>query len=196
MFHERHTTDPRQAPEHFLLDDVFRRGLREVERRGLTWDVWLFHPQLPELADTLDAFPELTVVVNHVGGPVPSEPTPEGRAAIFDEWRDNLAAVARRPNSVLKLSGLGMSIYGFGFDGSARPRSTEIADVIRPWIDTAIELFGPDRCMFQANFPVDKQSFSYDAVWNAFKLLTAGYSPDERAQLFAGTARRVYSLDA
>ena len=197
VWHERHAHHAgREVPQHFLLDDGYRRGLREVERRGLTYDVWLFHAQLPELADTIDAFPELTFVVNHLGGPVPDEQTPESRAAIFDEWQRNLADIARRPNAVLKVGGVGMPVYGFGFDGSTRPRSTELAEAWKPSIDAAIELFGPDRCMFESNFPVDKQSFSYDALWNAFKLLSAGYSPDERALLFSGTARRVYRLDA
>ncbi len=141
------------------------------------------------------AFPELTFVVDHLGGPVPDDPTPESRAAIFDEWRRNLADIARRPNAVLKVGGVGMPVYGFGFDGSTRPRSTELAETWKPYVQVAIELFGADRCMFESNFPVDKQSFSYDALWNAFKLLTAAYSADERALLFSETARRVYKLD-
>jgi predicted TIM-barrel fold metal-dependent hydrolase len=197
VWHERHAHHAgREVPRHFLLDDDYRRGLREVERRGLTYDVWLFHAQLPELADTIGAFPDLTFVVNHLGGPVPEEQTPESRAAIFDEWRRNLADIAQRPNAVLKVGGVGMPVYGFGLDKPTRPRSTELADAWKPSVETAIELFGPDRCMFESNFPVDKQSFSYDALWNAFKLLSAGYSPDERALLFSGTARRVYRLDA
>jgi predicted TIM-barrel fold metal-dependent hydrolase len=195
VWHERHAHHAgREVPRHVLLDDGYRRGLREVERRGLTYDVWLFHAQLPELADTIDAFPDLTFVVDHLGGPVPDESTPESRAAIFDEWRQNLADIARRPNAVLKVGGVGMPVYGFGFGGSTRPRSAELAAVWKPYVDTAIELFGADRCMFESNFPVDKQSLSYDALWNAFKLLTAACSDDERALLFSGTARRVYEL--
>jgi L-fuconolactonase len=196
VWHERHAHHAgREVPRHFLLDEGYRRGLREVERRGLTYDVWLFHAQLPELADTIDAFSDLTFVIDHLGGPVPDDPTPESRASIFDEWRRNLADVARRPNAVLKVGGVGMPVYGFGFEGSTRPRSTELADAWRPYVHTAIELFGPERCMFESNFPVDKQSFSYDALWNAFKLLTAEVSGDERALLFSGTARRIYKLD-
>ena len=185
----------RVAPRHILLDDGYRSGLREVERRGLTYDVWLFHDQLPELADTVDAFPELTFIVNHLGGPAPDEPTAAGRAAMFDDWRRMLGDVARRPNTVLKVGGVGMPVYGFGFDRATRPSSTELAEAWRPYVDAAIELFGPDRCMFESNFPVDKQSFSYDSLWNTFKRLTATYSAEERELLFAGTARRVYSLD-
>jgi len=107
-----------------------------------------------------------------------------------------LGDVARRPNTVLKIGGVGMPVYGFGFNGSKRPSSTDLAEAWRPYVEAAIELFGPDRCMFASNFPIDKQSFSYDSLWNAFKLLTATSSADEREMLFAGTARRVYSLDA
>jgi predicted TIM-barrel fold metal-dependent hydrolase len=197
VWHERHAKHAgREVPRHILLDEGYRKGLREVERRGLTYDVWLFHEQLPELADTVDAFPELTFIVDHLGGPVPEEPTAECRAAIFDDWRRMLGDVARRPNTVLKIGGVGMPVYGFGFNGSHRPRSTDLAETWRPYVESAIELFGPDRCMFESNFPIDKQSFSYDSLWNAFKLLTATYSAEERAMLFGGTARRVYSLDA
>ena len=134
--------------------------------------------------------------MNHLGGPVPEEPTPESRAVIFDEWRRNLADIARRPNVVLKVGGVGMPVYGFGFEGPTRPRSTELADAWKPSVETVIELFGADRCMFESNFPVDKQSFSYDALWNVFKLLSVRYSADERVLLFSGTACRVYRLDA
>ena len=196
VWHERHAKHAgREVPRHILLDEGYRRGLREVERRGLTYDVWLFHEQLPELADTVDAFPELTFIVNHLGGPVPDEPTAAGRAAMFDDWRRMLGDVARRPNTVLKIGGVGMPVYGFGFDGADRPRSTDLAEAWRPYVEAAIELFGPNRCILESNFPVDKQSFSYDSLWNAFKLLTAAYSAEEREMLFAGTARRVYVLE-
>ena len=177
-----------------LLDGRYRAGLREVARRGLTYDIWLYHPQLPELATTLDAVPELTFIVNHLGGPVPDEATPEARAEIFGDWQRNLIDIARRPNVVLKIGGIGMPVYGFGYPGTGRPGSTALADAWRPSVEAAIEAFGAERCMFESNFPVDKQSFSYDSLWNAFKMLTTGYSPDERALLFAGTARRVYRL--
>ena len=179
---------------HMLLDDRYRAGLREVARRDLTYDVWLYHPQLPELASTLDAVPDLTFVVNHLGGPVPAEATPTARAAIFDDWRHNLREVARRPNVVLKVGGVGMPVYGFGLQDGERPDSATLAELWRPYIETAIETFGPERCMFESNFPMDKMSFDSDSLWNAFKRLSAGYSPAERTSLFSGTASRVYRL--
>jgi predicted TIM-barrel fold metal-dependent hydrolase len=197
VWHDVHSTAAhagRVTTPHMLFDDRYRAGLREVARRNLTYDVWLFHPQLPELADTLDAVPELTFVLDHLGGPVPDEATPASRAAIFAAWRQGLAEVARRPNVVLKIGGVGMPIYGFGFQDAERPGSALLADAWRPYVEAAIETFGPDRCMFESNFPVDKQSFSYDSLWNAFKRLTAGYSADERTALFSGTASQVYGL--
>lgn len=184
----------RVTTPHMLLDVRYRAGLREVARRNLTYDVWLYHPQLHELAETVDEVPDLTFVLDHLGGPVPEQATPASRADVFDEWRRGLAEVARRPNVVLKVGGVGMPIYGFGFQDGERPDSDALAAAWRPYVEVAIETFGPERCMFESNFPVDKQSFSYDSLWNAFKRLTSGYSADERTALFSGTASRVYRL--
>ncbi len=94
----------------------------------------------------------------------------------------------------MKIGGVGMPVYGFGFEAADRPRSHVLAEAWRPYVDAAIAAFGPDRCMFESNFPVDKQSFSYDRLWNAFKILASGYTSAERACLFSETARRVYRL--
>jgi len=196
VWHHLHSSTAhagRATVPHMLLDPGYRAGLREVARRDLTYDVWLYHPQLPELADAVDAAPaELTFVVDHLGGPVPDKATSAARAAVFDDWRRDLAEVAKRPNVVLKIGGVGMPVYGFAFEG--RPSSAELAEAWRPYVEVAIDAFGADRCMFESNFPVDEQGFSYDALWNAFKLLTQGWSADERTSLFSGTARRVYRL--
>lgn len=196
VWHDLHSSTAhagRATVPHMLLDPGYRAGLREVARRDLTYDVWLYHPQLLELADAVDASPpELTVVVDHLGGPVPDESTPAARAAVFDDWRRDLAELAKRPNVVLKIGGVGMPVYGFAFD--ERPSSDLLAEAWRPYVEAAVAAFGAERCMFESNFPVDKQGFSYDALWNAFKLLTAGWSADERTSLFSATARRVYRL--
>jgi L-fuconolactonase len=196
VWHERVSSSHagRTTTPHMLLDDGLRRSLRAVASRGLSYDVWLYHPQLIELALTLDAVPELTCIVNHLGGPVPDDNTPKGRSAMFESWRHGLIELARRPNVFLKIGGVGMPVYGFGFEGDTRPSSAVLAEAWRPYVDVAIEAFGPDRCLLESNFPVDKQSFSYDSLWNAFKLLTKNHSADERAALFAGTARRAYRL--
>ena len=197
VWHDAHSTTAhagRVTVPHMLLDDQYRAGLRAVADRDLTYDIWLYHPQLLELADTLDAVPDLTFIVDHLGGPVPDEATPESRAAIFDDWRRDLQEVARRPNVVLKIGGVGMPVYGFGLQDGERPGSAQLAELWAPYVETAIEAFGPDRCMFESNFPIDKQSFSYESLWNAFMRVTSGYSADERSMLFSGTARRVYRI--
>jgi L-fuconolactonase len=197
VWHDLHSTVAhagRATVPHMLLDDQYRAGLREIAHRGLTYDVWLYHAQLSELADALDATPDLTFVLNHLGGPVPDESTPASRSDIFDEWRRGLHEVAQRPNVVLKIGGVGMPVYGFGFQDGARPDSAVLTDSWRPSVEAAIEAFGPERCMFESNFPIDKQSFSYDSLWNAFKQLTVAYTAEERAMLFSGTATRVYRL--
>ncbi|WP_163550063.1 amidohydrolase family protein [Candidatus Frankia nodulisporulans] len=183
-------------PARLLLDDQFRAGLREVGARGLSYDVWLFHEQLPELAETADALPDQQFVLDHVGGPVPAQPDPRARAEIFARWSALLRDVARRPNIAVKIGGLGMPLHGFGHHELAvRPSSVDLAAAWRPYVETAIDAFGPQRCMFESNAPIDKQSVSYDALWNAFKRITAALSPTERTALFSGTATRIYRLD-
>jgi L-fuconolactonase len=88
-----------------------------------------------------------------------------------------------------------MEVLGFGTEALEFGRSSaELAQLWRPYVETCIEAFGADRCMFESNFPVDGGSCTYGTLWNAFKHITAGASADEKAQLYAGTARRVYSL--
>ncbi|MCK9920710.1 amidohydrolase family protein [Frankia sp. AgPm24] len=197
IWHRRPIVKGQDSPPHLLLDDQFQAGIRAVGRRGLSYDVWLFHEQLPELAAAADALPDQLFVLDHLGGPVPDEPNPQARSEIFARWSSLLRHVARRPNIVVKLGGLGMPLHGLGHEELAtRPSSTDLAAAWAPYIETAIDAFGPDRSMFESNFPVDKQSGSYDALWNAFKIITASMSAPERSALFAGTARRVYRLDA
>ena len=193
VWHDLHSTinhAGRATVPHMLLDDTYRAGLREVANRGLTYDVWLFHPQLLELADTLDAVPDLTFVVNHLGGPVPDEATPASRSAIFGAWRSGLREVgsARTSCSSLVASGCRSTASGCRTPSARTP--TALTELWRPYFEAAIEIFGPERCMFESNLPIDKQSFNYDSVWNAFKRLSGAYSYDERSSLFSGTATR------
>ncbi len=184
------------APRSLLLHGSFRAGLAQLAPLGLSYDAWLFFPQLPELIDTAKAFPDTTIVVDHCGGVVRIGAYQDRRDEVFERWSLSMRELARLPNVHVKLGGLGMRINGFDFDKGALPPSSEqLAQAWRPWIETCIEAFGADRCMFESNFPVDKGSYSYAVGWNAFKRLTAGYSPGERQALFEGTAARVYRLD-
>lgn len=108
-----------------------------------------------------------------------------------------MAELAACPNLVMKVGGFGMLYTGFDFhEADAPPDSARLAAAWRPYVETCLERFGPERCMFESNFPVDRQSCSYRALWNAFERLTSGYSAEERAALFHGTAARIYRLEA
>lgn len=190
---EKFALGPRKFPRHLLLDAMFRQGLAEVARRGLTYDVWMFHHQLDDLAQTADAFPDLTIVLDHMGGPIAPEGKTERRGEVLAQWGPALREIARRPNVHLKIGGMGMAHFGFGFDRE-RPSGAELAALWRPYFDIAIDAFGPARCMAESNFPPDRNGYSYRTFWNAMKLLLRGYSPDERHDMFFGTASRVYRL--
>jgi len=176
-----------------MADASFRAGFRHLGELGLSFDAWLYHPQLPELADLARAFPDTTIVLDHLGGPIGVPPYE--RSAVLPEWRKAIAAVAECPNVVVKLGGINMPLNGYGWQDRERPpTSEELAAATRDHYHHAIDVFGPNRCMFESNFPVDKVSCSYAVLWNAFKRLAAGFSEDEKRALFHDTAARVYRL--
>jgi predicted TIM-barrel fold metal-dependent hydrolase len=179
-----------------LGQPAFTEGARVLARFGLPLDIWCYHTQLPLVLALARAVPELTIVLDHVGGPLGVGPFAGRRGEVFAEWKRDLLALAACPNLVVKLGGLAMEVGGFGFDLAERPPgSAMLAEAWRPYIETCIEAFGPQRCMFESNFPVDKGMCSYAVLWNAFKRLAAGAGAAERAALFSGTAARIYRLD-
>ena len=186
-----HTNPP---PELYRRAD-FRQGFAKLRQFGLSFDVWLYHPQLGDVVDLARAFPDQPMVLDHVGGPLGIGPYAGHRDAIFRQWQRDIRALADCANVHVKLGGLGMKICGFEFHKRAAPPSSEeLAALWRPYVETCIESFGAERCMFESNFPVDKVSCSYAVLWNAFKRLAAGASPAEKDALFRGTAARFYRL--
>ena len=182
-------------PEGLLADAGFREGFAALGAMGLTYDTSLYHPQLPELIDLARARSDTTIVLDHVGGAIGVGPYAGRRDEAFAEWRASIRELARSEQVVVKLGGLGMRLFGFGFHERERPPgSQELAEAWRPYVETCLEAFGPERCMFESNFPVDKGACSYAVLWNAFKRLAAGCSAEEKAALFRGTATRVYRL--
>jgi L-fuconolactonase len=185
-------TDP---TAELTRDKTWREGFRELAKRKLTFDAWLYHPQLGEIAELADAFPDTTIILNHVGGPLGYA----GYASRHDEaraaWKKVMVELAKRRNIVVKVGGLGMAMGWFDFYQRPKPPgSEELAKGFKPWVETCVELFGADRCMFESNFPVDKITSGYGVLWNAFKRLAAGCSAAEKTALFSGTAARVYTL--
>ncbi len=139
--------------------------------------------------------PDCTFVLDHLGGMLGTGPYAGKRTEILEQWRIDIAELATCPNVYMKLGGIGMVVFGLGFENRATPPTS--LDLVHAWGDPiryAIDQFGPKRCMFESNFPVDRMSCSYVALWNAFKHIAAGMNPDEKAALFAGTATRAYRL--
>ena len=178
------------------LSPTFREGFAQLGPIGLSFDAWMLEPQLPDLVDLARAFPETQIVLDHVGTPLGIASYAGRREERFPIWRENILALAALPNVVMKLGGLAMVFPGFASFMSDPPASSEaLAAEWKPYVETCIEAFGAERCMFESNFPVDIGSCDYDVLWNAFKVLARGCSADEKTALFSGTASRIYRLD-
>ena len=184
-------------PPGLLADKKFRAGFAVLGRLGLSFDAWLYHPQIGELTELARAFPDVRIVLNHVGGPLGIGVYAGRRQEIFPAWAASIKTLAACPNVFVKLGGLGMRIGGFDFPAQGEPPSSEtLAAAWRPYIETCIEAFGTARAMFESNFPVDKGSYSYPVFWNACKLMSKGASGAEKSDLFARTAAGFYRLEA
>ena len=178
------------------LDKNFREGFAALIALDLTFDAWVFQTQLVDVVDLAHAFPQARIVLNHVGGPVAIGPYAGKRDEAFAAWHAKIQEVASLPNTYIKLGGLGMKMIGFDFFEKPQPPSSQdLEKAWRPYIETCIAAFGPQRSMFESNFPVDKGTCSYQVLWNAFKRIAAGHSADEKTALFSGTAKKAYQLD-
>jgi len=182
-------------PSGLLMDGRVRDGFARLAPLGLSFDAWMYHTQLRELVDLARAFPETQIVLDHVGGPIGLGRYAGKRAETFAEWSARIRELAGCPNVHIKLGGLGMRMFGFNVHTSELPPSSEeLAAAWRPYIETCITAFGPERAMFESNFPVDKGSCGYAVLWNAFKRIAAGCSAAEKAALFGATAAKFYRL--
>jgi predicted TIM-barrel fold metal-dependent hydrolase len=178
-----------------LDDPAFRRGFAELAARGLSFDSWIYSPQLPELAALADACPQATIILDHCGTPVMQGAAADDRPAAFRRWSAAIADLAQRPNVYCKLGGLAKWLTNLAFHHlDAPPTSQMLAAAWQPYVDVCIERFGPARCMFESNFPMEKPSCSYGVFWNACKRMAQALSSDEQDELFSGTARRAYRL--
>jgi len=183
-------------PRGLMADADFRAGFATLAPRGLSFDAMIYHPQLLELADLARAFPDTTIVLNHIGGLVAKTRTYLAREEeATAQWRAGIAALAKNPNVYVKLGGLGMPYLGFGLEKLAAPASSEqLAAVWGPYFHHCIDCFGPARCMFESNFPPDRESVAYPVIWNAFKRVAARYTVEEKRALFHGAAAKAYRL--
>ena len=182
-------------PKSLLLDSTFRKGFACLAPLGLSFDAWLFHPQIGELTDLARAFPDTQIVLDHCGGPAGIGSYANRREEIFATWKASIREIAKCPNVVVKLGGLAMRLLGYDFHARPLPPSSEeLAAAWRPYVEICIEAFGPARAMFESNFPPDKGQCSYQVIFNAFKRIAVSYSEAEKTALFSKTATDFYRL--
>jgi predicted TIM-barrel fold metal-dependent hydrolase len=184
----------RNAPDLFSTLK-FREGFAQLKKYNLSFDAWLYFFQLPTLLNLARAFPDTTIILDHIGGPFDIGSKTTKIEDVIRKWKNDISKLSTCPNVIVKLGGLGMPISGFNWHERTPPiNSFELAEAMAPYYLYCIEKFGVDRCMFESNFPVDKWSYSYTVLWNAFKRIVNGFSPEGRASLFHDTAARIYRL--
>ncbi|MCP3936362.1 MAG: amidohydrolase family protein [Actinomycetia bacterium] len=184
-----------EPPADLYRRPAFQAGARELAARRLTFDAWQYHHQLGEVVALARAVPDLRIIVNHLGGPIGIGSWARRWDEVHADLRRHLGELAACENVWLKVGGIGMSRFGTGWDRTVEdPSSDTIVDMWDNTVRFAIDTFGPSRCMFESNYPVDGQTVGYVELWNAFKKMSARYTPDERSDLFAGTARRAYHI--
>jgi len=188
----------RARPSDLLTNPAYIDGVREIARRGLIFEAWCFHPQIPQLTALARAVPEVTIILDHIGGVIGVGDAYAGkRAAVMEDWKRAMKDLAACPNVAVKLGGIGMEVAGWGWHERPKPpTSDEIAEAARPYYSFVIDNFGPDRALFESNFPVEKKAVSYSVLWNAFKKVARDYSAAEKAKLFHDNAARLYRLEA
>ena len=191
--HNAHTG----STEHMMQSPEFIAGARTLASLGYNFDAWLYHHQIGELVELAEAVPELPIVLDHLGGRIGVGPYAERRDQVLGDWTQAMTAAAACPNIVLKVGGIGMdNTFGTGWSEFHRPPTSEqVAEYWSDDVSWCIDTFGPSRCMFESNFPVDRQSLPYAVLWNAMQIMASDYSAAEQADLFAGTAARVYRID-
>lgn len=186
---------PGKAHENIYADQEFRQGMKALGRKGLTYETYHMHYQNMDFAELAKKVPETTMILDHFGTPLGVGPYEGRQDEVFEYWKNDIAEIARCENVYAKLGGMAMPANGFGWDMRAiPPGSDEFVEAQKRYYLHTIECFGPERCMFESNFPVDRLSLSYHVLWNALKKIVADFSEAEKEAMFSGTAMKVYRL--
>lgn len=177
-------------------DRAFRAGYARLKTYGLSFDAWIYHTQIDEVVDLAHRFPDVPLILDHIGGVLGVGDFKDRPDLARCEWLSSLKRLAQCPNVSVKIGGLGTAIFGFDFSSTpVPPSSLELANAWRPLVEPTLELFGPERCMFESNFPVDRSAGSYGVLWNALKRLANGAGTHEKRLLFCENAKRIYRID-
>jgi predicted TIM-barrel fold metal-dependent hydrolase len=181
--------------QSLMRDATFHEGFAVLGELDLCFDAFFYHHQLAEFADLARAFPEVTIILDHFGGPLGIGPYEHQQTAVFSAWQDSMAELKDCQNVYFKLGGINMKVNGYGWHKRSRPPSSdELVETTGHYYKHCIKTFGADRCMFESNFPVDGESCSYAVLWNAFKKMSASLNVADRQALFYDTAAKVYRL--
>ena len=187
---------PGSAPPYLHGKESFRKGIKMLAAKGLSYDTWHFHHQNLDFLDLARAVPECTMVLDHFGTPLGVGIYSSCKDEIFQEWKEEIAELAKCPNVYAKLGGLAMPDNGFRWHLKDKPpTSDEFVAAQKKYFLHTIQCFGPERCMFESNFPVDRLSINYHVLFNAFKKLVANFSENEKHAMFYGTAETVYNVN-
>jgi predicted TIM-barrel fold metal-dependent hydrolase len=191
----RHGVLARPMPRLYA-DPAFRQGYACLERHGLSFDAWIYHTQLEDVLELAASFPRIPLILDHVGGLLGVGRYDRRQGAALQEALPWMRRLAQCPNVSVKLGGLGTAVFGFDFSSRATPPSSqELAAAWRPFVEPVLELFGPGRCLFESNFPVDRSSAGYGVVWNALKRLASGATAEHKRMLFHDNAARLYRIE-
>lgn len=192
----RYVIMPLQPVRGVLTSTAFGEGFRHLAPRRLSFDASVFHTQLCDLAELARSHPDTTIVLNHMGMALALDLDESAAAAVREEWHLGLRHLSQYPNVWCKVGGLGLPFWGLGLHERTDALGyAELASLWQPYVETAIETFGVDRCIMESNFPPDGRSCGYVPLWNALKSITSAYSSDEKLALFRDNAARVYRID-
>lgn len=187
---------PVRPPVGVLQSNAFLDAFFHLQERRLIFDAAVFDTQLDDVARIADRFPDTLITLNHAGMAMGMGLNADARTELWQRWGRSMRELARRPNVYCKVGGFGLPFWGLGLENrDVAPGHLELAELWRPLFDTAIETFGPSRCMAESNYPPDGRSCGYVPIWNALKQLASGLSPDEKAQLFWRTAAKVHRIE-
>ena len=189
-------TIPGGAPEGLFQDSGFLKGMKVLGKNGYTYDTWHYHYQNIEFAEMVKKVPDTQIVLDHFGTPLGVGPYADKREEIFDQWKKDIKEISKSENVFMKIGGMAMPDNGFGWNTRDKPAtSDEFVEAQRPYYLHAIDCFGPERCMMESNFPVDRMSLSYHVLYNGLKKIVADFSDDEKDQMFYRTAESVYTVN-
>ena len=193
--HENMRNSHHSPPKDMYLSDVFNQSLKILGEKDLVFEAWQYHHQINQVAEIADRNEDLTIILNHFSGPIGIGPYEGKENEIFKVWQKDIKELSKRPNVLAKLGGLAMPVNGFKFHEQEMPAtSDQMVEKQKRYYLECIESFEPSRCMFESNFPVDKQSISYHVLWNFFKKISENFSEDEKNSMFYDCAKKAYSI--